>query len=255
MANSNPAPVETSQNNQQRGRQSGMWREHDDKDVRHSLSALQQRRELDLIEEEELADQEAAAEAARKLEEKRKNDLDRKQRKIEAIKQMRDEEQASIEERAKSNDAADAWRFKNNKWISDVDKKHEEAHAEHREKFKEHEELHAEHKENHAQLDARVGQIEQKTAEHHETLQNVQGHGNWIVPTVIGLAVVVGFGGLIWLGSKIFGKKKGNETETDGESGREHARGWRVAPEVSGEHREWSLNEKDADESTDYYSD
>lgn len=254
MATSNPAPEDISQNKGQRNRQSGVWREHENKDVQHNLSVLQQRRELDQIEEEEIV---AEQESMRNVEEqRRKNDLKARQRVIEGKKKLREIEAKEVDNRAKLHAAADAWRFKNNKWISDVDKKHEEAHAEHRARFKEHEALHADHLENQARLDARVGQIEQKTAEHHETLEKVEAHVNWVAPTVVGLAIAVGFGGLIWLGSKIFGKNKGNETEPEGGNGREHARAWRVAPEVSGERGEWYLNDKNADEdSTDYYSD
>ena len=245
MAIANPPPNEASQNDQTRGRQSGIWRGHEGKEDQHFRSLLQQRQALDNVDEE---DEDYLAREQRRLE--------RQKKKKEIQQKIREEEKAIAEAREKAHDAADAWRIKNNKWISDVDKKHEAAHGEHREKFKEHQALHVEHKETQAQLDARVVEVEQKTAEHHETLQKVEAHGNWLVPTVIGLAVVVSFGGLIWLGNKLFGKKKDtDEKEPDGNNGREHARAWRVAPEVSGEHPEWYPNDRDASDYTDYDSD
>src|SRR5271156_2869176 len=99
MATSNPPPEEISQDKGQRNRQSGVWREREDKDVQHNLSVLQQRRELDQIEEEEiLAEQESMRNAE---EERRKNDLKARQRVIEGKKKLREIEAKEVDNRAK----------------------------------------------------------------------------------------------------------------------------------------------------------
>ena len=89
-----------------------------------------------------------------------------------------------------------------------------------------------EHKENHAQMDARVSQLEQETTDHHRALLKIQVHEIWLVPTVIGLAAVLG-GLLFWFGTKIMRQKKDKDDKDKADkNSRKHARAWRVAPEV-----------------------
>jgi hypothetical protein len=194
------------------------------------------------------------ARAELKLSKQKENDLwDQRHEQMQKIIELLTEQKKQAEE---TIPITEAWRAKTNRRIDEAlaegVEKQEELNDEHRQRITQHDLLHVEHQENQAQMDERVVQIEEKTAEHHETLQKVQGHGNWIVPTVIGLAIVVGAGGLIWLGSRIFGKKKGDdEKEQEGKNGREHARAWTVAPEVSGGYGGVSSN----DENGEYYSD
>ena len=270
MATGSAPDVETNGPAQLAGRESGLWVEHEQERVQAVDHLIQSSHGVDDIDEQiskaqkeqlEISERivgksELVAQARKELalSKQKENDLwDRRHEQMQEVIEGLKEQKKQAE---KIQVITAAWRAKTNRRIDEAlaegVKKQEELNDEHRQRITQHDLLHVEHQENQAQMDERVVQIEEKTAEHHETLQKVQAHGNWIVPTVIGVAIVVGAGGLIWLGSKIFGKKKGDdEKEQEGKNGREHARAWTVAPEVSGGYGGVYSNDEDGE----YYSD
>ena len=270
MATASTQDVETKGPAQVAGRESGQWVELEQEKVQVADDVLQHSRGADDLDEQirkvqkEQREIMAGIEGKSELVAQAHEELELlKQKESDLFDQRQEEHRGltkALEEQKKLTEKTPgitaAWRAKTNRRIDEAlaegARKQEELNDEHRQRITQHDLLHVEHQENQAQMDERVVQIEAKAAEHHETLQKVQVHGNWILPTVIGLAIVVGAGGLIWLGSKIFGKKKGDEEkEQEGKNGREHARAWTVAPEVSGGYG--GVYSKDED--GEYYSD
>jgi len=265
-----------------RGRDSRVWLEHDQKHVQRTDSMVQRSKEMDDIDRQikQLEEEQQAIEEENRLRIADENEKARakitvfRQKQRELLDQREEHSKAYNVDReeklkleAQKPAIVDAWRIKTNRRIDEMGegankridevsedvKRHDELHDEHRERITQHDLLHVELNEKQAQLDARVGQVEQMTTEHHETLQKVEAQGNWIQPTFIGLAVAVGIGGLLWFGSKVFGKKKGDDDEKEkgDKNGREHARAWKVAPEVSGEYGGMFSNNEDADSYSD----
>jgi hypothetical protein len=277
MATGPTQDVETKGPAQVAGRESGLWVEHEQERVQVADDVLQnshgasdideqirkvQKEQLEIIARIEGKSQHVAqeselvAQARAELELSKQKENDLWDQRLELMREIIELLKEQKKEAEKIIPITAAWRAKTNRRIDEAlaegVEKQEELNDEHRQRITQHDLFHVEHQENQAQMDERVVQIEKKAAEHHETLQKVQAHGNWIVPTVIGLAIVVGAGSLIWLGSKIFGKKKGDdEKEQEGKNGREHARAWTVAPEVSGGYGGVSSQDEDGE----YYSD
>jgi hypothetical protein len=94
----------------------------------------------------------------------------------------------------------------------------------------------------HNEIHGRVGAVEDAHKEHNTHLQQLSKQNKLIFTLVGGSAIVAGIAGVWFLLSKLRGKKRNGDSDSDGESppgrrGRGHPRAWSVAPELrSGRH-------------------